>query len=89
MTQIELEERDLEKVDKLIKSGIFFSTENAIKELIESLLEISEDDLKKIHKDFVKDFKFAKIFNSTKFSGKRVGLDYKLQDNDIVEIHIK
>ena len=40
-----------------------------------------------IHKDFINTFKYARIFNSTKFSGRRVGLDYKLQDNDIVEIH--
>jgi len=46
-----------------------------------------EDFTKEIHKDFTKTFKFAKIFNSTKFSGKKVGLEYKLQNNDIVEIH--
>jgi small GTP-binding protein len=46
-----------------------------------------EDFTKEIHRDFTKTFKFAKIFNSTKFSGKRVGLVYKLQDNDTVEIH--
>ena len=46
-----------------------------------------EDFTKEIHKDFTKTFKFAKIFNSTKFSGKKVGLLYKLQDNDTVEIH--
>lgn len=45
------------------------------------------DLTKEIHKGFTKTFKFAKIFNSTKFSGKKVGLEYKLQDNDIVEIH--
>ncbi len=44
--------------------------------------DLAED----IHKDFMKTFKFARVFNSTKFSGKRVGLGYKLQDNDIVEI---
>ncbi len=48
-----------------------------------------EDLAKEIHKDFIKTFKFARIFNSTKFSGKKVGLDYKLQDNDIIEIHTK
>ena len=54
MALIELEERDLEKVNKLVKSGIFFSTENVIKELIESLLEISEDDLKKMRQAQIK-----------------------------------
>ncbi len=46
-----------------------------------------EDLAKEIHKDFVKTFKFARIYNSTKFSGRKVGLEYKLQDNDAVEIH--
>ncbi len=46
-----------------------------------------ENIAKEIHKDFIKTFKFARIFNSTKFSGKKVGLDYKLHDNDVVEIH--
>jgi len=41
-----------------------------------------------VHKDFIKDFKFARIFNNTKFSGIHVGLDYKLNDLDIIEIHI-
>lgn len=46
-----------------------------------------ENLAKEIHKDFIMSFKFARIFNSTKFSGKKVGLKYKLQDNDVVEIH--
>ncbi|MBI2084490.1 MAG: 50S ribosome-binding GTPase [Candidatus Aenigmarchaeota archaeon] len=45
------------------------------------------DLAKEIHKDFMKIFKYARIFNSSKFSGKKVGLDYKLHDNDVVEIH--
>jgi hypothetical protein len=40
-----------------------------------------------VHKDFLKDFKFARVFNNTKFSGRPVGLDYKLNDLDVVEIH--
>lgn len=46
-----------------------------------------EDLAEEIHKDFVETFKFARIYNSTKFSGKKVGLEYKLQDDDVVEIH--
>jgi hypothetical protein len=45
------------------------------------------DVAKNVHKDFLKDFKFARIFNDTKFSGIHVGLDYKLNDLDVVEIH--
>jgi len=40
-----------------------------------------------VHKDFIKNFKFARIFNNSKFSGSSVGLDYNLKDLDVVEIH--
>lgn len=46
-----------------------------------------KDIAKEIHKDFLKDFKFARVFNDTKFSGQKVGLEYKLNDMDILEIH--
>ncbi len=40
-----------------------------------------------IHKDFVKKFRYAKIWGpSAKFKGQQVGLDHKLKDNDIIEI---
>jgi len=40
-----------------------------------------------VHKDFLKNFKFARIFNDSKFSGSSVGLDYRLNDLDVIEIH--
>ena len=46
-----------------------------------------KDVAKQIHKDFLKTFKFARVFNKTKFSGQKVGLEYKLSDMDVVEIH--
>jgi small GTP-binding protein len=45
------------------------------------------DVAKAVHKDFIENFKFARIFNDTKFSGSSVGLDYNLKDLDIIEIH--
>lgn len=43
-----------------------------------------------VHKDFIKDFKYARITGkSAKFEGQRVGLNHKLKDDDIVELHIK
>jgi ribosome-interacting GTPase 1 len=45
------------------------------------------DVAKAIHKDFIEGFKFARVFNSTRFSGQKVGLDYRLNDMDVVEIH--
>ncbi len=42
-----------------------------------------------IHKDFIKNFKYACIWGSTKFDGQRVQKDYILHDRDIVEYHLK
>ena len=43
-----------------------------------------------IHKDFLKKFDYAKITGkSAKFTGQRGGLDHKLEDDDIVEFHLK
>jgi hypothetical protein len=41
-----------------------------------------------IHKDFVKNMKYACIWGSSKFDGQRVQKDYILHDRDIVEYHI-
>jgi uncharacterized protein len=43
----------------------------------------------KVHKDFLKFFKFARVWGtSVKFAGERVGLEHILKDNDILEIRI-
>ena len=42
-----------------------------------------------VHKDFLKRFRFARIYGrNAKFEGQMVGLDYVLQDDDVVELHI-
>ena len=44
----------------------------------------------KIHKDFVKKFRFARIWGkSIKFNGSPVSLSHVLEDDDIVELHLK
>lgn len=45
------------------------------------------DVVKEVHKTMLKDFRFARVFNKTKHSGRKVGLDYVLSDLDVVEIH--
>ncbi|MFH8080451.1 MAG: TGS domain-containing protein [Candidatus Aenigmatarchaeota archaeon] len=45
------------------------------------------DVAKEIHKDFLKHFRFAKVWGkSVKFQGAQVGLDHELADKDIVQI---
>ena len=45
----------------------------------------------KLHKDFVKKFKYAKVWGSSvKFSGQKMTKKtHKLKDKDIVELHIR
>lgn len=47
------------------------------------------DVAKCVHKDFLKNFRFARVFDSSPFSGQKVGLDFKLKDLDVIEIHIE
>jgi len=43
-----------------------------------------------VHKDFLKRFRFARIYGtSAKFEGQTAGLDYALEDGDVVELHLK
>ena len=47
------------------------------------------DAAKRLHKDFLKYFRFARVWGSSaKYKGEKVGLDHKLEDKDILEIHI-
>ncbi len=42
-----------------------------------------------IHKDFIKKFRFARVWGFSKYPGQQLGLDYELHDEDVVEFHIK
>ncbi len=46
-----------------------------------------KDASKKLHKDFLEYFKFARVWGSCKHPGEKVGLDYVLKDKDILEFH--
>ena len=49
-----------------------------------------KDLAEKVHKDFLRKFDFARVFgNNVKFQSQRVGLNYKLNDDDIIEFHLK
>ncbi|MFH1350125.1 MAG: TGS domain-containing protein [Pseudomonadota bacterium] len=47
-----------------------------------------EDLAYKIHKDFVSNLKYAKMWGKAVYDGQMVQRDYILQDGDVVEIHI-
>lgn len=44
------------------------------------------DAAKMIHKDFYAEFKYARVWGSSKYPGERVGLGYVLKDKDVLEI---
>lgn len=45
---------------------------------------------RKLHKDFVKKFKFARVWGpSAKFPGQRLMLKHKLLDGDVLELHLR
>lgn len=46
MAHIELEEQDLEKVDELVKEGLFSSRNLAIQAGLESLLQLTKEEIK-------------------------------------------
>ena len=54
MPQIELEEQDLEKVERLLKTGIFLNSQQAVKAGLETLLELSDEDFEKMNQAQVK-----------------------------------
>ncbi|MFQ6010430.1 MAG: TGS domain-containing protein, partial [Candidatus Aenigmatarchaeota archaeon] len=49
-----------------------------------------EDAARHLHKDFIKFFKFARVWGrSAKHSGQHFGLEHVLKDGDILEFHLK
>ena len=47
---------------------------------------IVRDFAERVHKDFVKNFRFARIMRGNKFV--QAGLNYKLEDGDVIEIYV-
>ncbi|MBD3310583.1 TGS domain-containing protein [Candidatus Woesearchaeota archaeon] len=49
-----------------------------------------EDMAEHIHKDFIRKFRFARVWGkSAKFEAQRVGLNHRLADDDVVELHMR
>ena len=47
-----------------------------------------EELASKIHKDFVSDLKFARVWGPSVYDGQKVQRDHVLQEGDVVEIHL-
>lgn len=47
-----------------------------------------EDVAEHLHKDFLKNLKFVRVWGSTKFPGQRVQKEYELKNKDIIEINM-
>ena len=48
------------------------------------------DVCERIHRDFVNNFKYAKVWGkSVRFPGQRVGIDHELEDGDVVSIYAR
>jgi len=45
------------------------------------------DFASQIHKDFVQNLKFARLWGKEKYDGQMVQRDYVLRDGDIIELH--
>lgn len=46
------------------------------------------DLARSIHKDFLEQLKFARIWGINKYDGQKVARDYLLQEGDVVEMHV-
>ena len=47
-----------------------------------------EEAAASIHKDFLRNLKYAQVWGSGKFDGQRVSRGYVLEDGDVIEFHI-
>ncbi len=51
---------------------------------------IVKDAVRSVHKDFLESFRFVRIWGpSAKYRGEQFGLEHKLGDGDVLEIHVK
>ncbi len=87
---VDIEKLKMEIWKNLGKIRVYTKTQNKPPEKTPIVLKKGStvyDVVKQIHKEFLKHFRFARIWGkSVKFPGATVGLDYKLEDKDIVQI---
>ncbi|MBS3052625.1 MAG: TGS domain-containing protein [Candidatus Aenigmarchaeota archaeon] len=87
---VDIEKLKMEIWKNLGRIRVYTKTQNKPPEKTPIVLKRGStiyDVVKQVHKEFLKHFRFARIWGkSVKFPGATVGLDYKLEDKDIVQI---
>lgn len=85
-----------EKIWRSLELMIVYTGKRKLSPMALPIGSTVKDFASKIHKDFIKDFKFAKLIRKStdakgveRFRVMQVGLNYKLQDGDVLELHMK
>ncbi len=81
-----------EKIFKLLNKILVYTKKPGEKPDLNSPLVLDKgasinDLANSLHKDFAKKFKYACVTGSTKYENQRVSKEYKLKNNDLVEIY--
>jgi len=71
------------KIRVYTKTGGVVASKPVVMRKNSTIIELAE----RVHKDFVSNFKYARIWGSGSFPGQQVGTDYILKDKDVVEIY--
>jgi len=92
--QVNVEKLKREIFNKLELIRIYLKPQGKKADLDEPLIVRKDATVKdvanKLHRDFVRNFRHAKIWGSSvKFEGQKVGLDHVLNDGDILRLIIK
>ncbi len=92
--QINVEELKREIFDKLALIRIYLKPQGKKADYEEPLIIRKDSTVKdvanKLHRDFVRNFRNAKVWGtSVKFEGQKVGLDHVLKDEDVLRIIVK
>ncbi|MBI5680059.1 MAG: GTP-binding protein [Methanobacterium sp.] len=92
--QINVEELKKETFNKLELIRIYLKPQGRKADLDEPLIirknSTVRDVANKLHRDFVRNFRHAKVWGSSvKFGGQKAGLDHVLNDGDILRIIVK
>jgi hypothetical protein len=93
-----LEKEDIEKIKKKIYEALsvirVFTKNRRGKADFEKPIVLKRgttvrDAAKEVHKDFSQNLKYARVWGSAKFAGMQVSPDYVLEDEDVVEFHLR